>query len=760
MIKSIKVHAAHEFNNCGSKAYHLARLSNAGFNVPAFICLELIDLETPQKIWQALKETGIVEPYAVRSSAIAEDGELKSYAGQFNTFLHVDASTLLQRVADCFAVKSNLKYHPTDETEQVHCVIIQQMLDPDTSGIMFTRNPMGILNERVLVVGHGVGSNVVEDKTEVTTYYYNIDDDLGYQESQAGAPHLSDSIQAELLQACLHLENEFFKGVDVEFAILGETLYYLQARKITTLSYRQPIILDNSNIVESYPGITLPLTADFVSKQYAAIFKGVVARISGNKNVSKKYEATFDHMVEYYNGRMYYQIINWYGVINFLPFSKKIVPVWRKMLGVSHDDILPSPFKISSPQRFSIALHTFYYLLMAPRKMQELDAEMQKAQASFDELLQRERTLEELKYFYDTTVSQIMNKWDYTLINDMYTFIYTGLSTFLMKKRGLKEDALQKEISDVTYLASLQPVKELLNCALEYKTNGKSSKFITDFDIYINKYGDRTIGELKMETNTYREKPELLMQQIEQYASLPNLVDLIHDIENTREKETIKGLAGLMLKRAKQGIEGREKSRMDRTRLFGFARSLFLQAGNLLKQAGHIENQRDVFYLTMDEIFATETPDYKDIITLRKKCTESYESSPAFSRIVFDTKIIQKPFIGVMNTTSNSTNKLQGIPCSDGIVKGEVYLVEDLNNLDQIPGKILVTHSTDPGWAFLLASATGLISEKGSILSHTAIIARELHTPMIVAVKDVMKQLKNGDIVEMDCNTGLITKCS
>ena len=61
---------------------------------------------------------------------------------------------------------------------------------------------------------------------------------------------------------------------------------------------------------------------------------------------------------------------------------------------------------------------------------------------------------------------------------------------------------------------------------------------------------------------------------------------------------------------------------------------------------------------------------------------------------------------------------------------------------------------TDPGWVFLLASAKGIITEKGSLLSHTAIIARELRIPSIVAVENATELLKNGDIIEMDGSTG------
>ena len=73
-----------------------------------------------------------------------------------------------------------------------------------------------------------------------------------------------------------------------------------------------------------------------------------------------------------------------------------------------------------------------------------------------------------------------------------------------------------------------------------------------------------------------------------------------------------------------------------------------------------------------------------------------------------------------------------------------------------VAGKILVTKMTDPGWVFLLASAGGLISEKGSLLSHTAIISREIGIPSIVGVDDLLDTVRTGDILRMDGNTGRI----
>ena len=103
-----------------------------------------------------------------------------------------------------------------------------------------------------------------------------------------------------------------------------------------------------------------------------------------------------------------------------------------------------------------------------------------------------------------------------------------------------------------------------------------------------------------------------------------------------------------------------------------------------------------------------------------------------------------------------SKNILEGIPTSNGKVVGEAIVIEDINKKYDVKDKILVTKMTDPGWVFLLATALGVIAEKGSLLSHTAIISREIKIPSIVGVEDATTIIKTGDYIQMNAHTGRI----
>ncbi|MCM1553522.1 MAG: PEP-utilizing enzyme, partial [Butyrivibrio sp.] len=96
-------------------------------------------------------------------------------------------------------------------------------------------------------------------------------------------------------------------------------------------------------------------------------------------------------------------------------------------------------------------------------------------------------------------------------------------------------------------------------------------------------------------------------------------------------------------------------------------------------------------------------------------------------------------------------------PCSAGKVRGEALVVTDPTSCPDTTGKIIVAKMTDPGWVFLIVGAAGIITEKGSLLSHTAIISRELKKPAVVGVDGAAGILKNGDVVEVDGESGRIT---
>jgi len=203
------------------------------------------------------------------------------------------------------------------------------------------------------------------------------------------------------------------------------------------------------------------------------------------------------------------------------------------------------------------------------------------------------------------------------------------------------------------------------------------------------------------------------------------------------------------------------------------ARRCLLEIGYSLQHSGLITSVRDVFYLEIEEIEniltgTHTTGDLKQIIQMRVELFQAAAAQSVPDRLrVCDgisspmpANIPSRAYGSTTAFSSDLGSRLTGHGCAHGNVAAEVLVVSDIQAIgqdaSQVAGKILVTKMTDPGWVFVMSLAAGLISEKGSLLSHTAIIGRELGIPTVVGVNGATEILKTGDFVELDGLTGII----
>jgi pyruvate,water dikinase len=244
---------------------------------------------------------------AVRSSAIGEDSAKDSFAGQLETFLYVTRESVQERAIACFAsafseralLYRSLRAGGAARIEAA--VIIQLMVESTAAGVTFTANPTtGNENEMVVSAAYGLGEGVVAGLVESDTWL--LDSESGRIRDQiiadkhlqvvfdgeAGSgtrivpvlpepsrrPVLSDAQLAALHGLCRRVRDFYGTPQDVEWAVdASGTIHLLQARPITTLKHERENIFDNSNVVESYPGLSLPLTFSYARNGYAATFR-------------------------------------------------------------------------------------------------------------------------------------------------------------------------------------------------------------------------------------------------------------------------------------------------------------------------------------------------------------------------------------------------------------------------------------------------------------------------------------------------------
>lgn len=739
-----------------AKIENLQILKQHNFPVPDFVVVS-----EPEKVPDVPWELS-----AVRSAAEAEDGAESSFAGQFDTFLNVPQAELSQKIQECFdsankpAVREYLTAQGLEYSDLGMQVIVQQMIPADYAGILFTANPQGIENESVIVVGKGLGENVVTDKVETTSYYYNLTDDLYYYEGKENI--LSHEQIKELIALSKRMKPLLGDYLDIEFAVCRSRIYLLQARRITTMDTSDLLILDNSNIVESYPGLSLPLTCSFVNMVYGGVFEGVSRRILKNEKELAGHKEVFGNMVGAVNGRIYYKISNWYTVIKFLPFSKKLIPVWQEMMGVKNKTYDTDKVKLSFWTRTMTYVHAVTELLAVPRNMRRLNQEFLKINDYFYKEFHPDMTSGELIELYETIKARLLSCWDITLLNDTYTFAFTGLLKSSLKKKYREAEELTNQfLSGISNIESLKPIKALIHMSY-HKKDMSEAEYEAAFADYITQYGDRNLEELKLESETFRSNPKLLSRKIAEYnedadklAALYENINKESDTSLPKTNPWIRFLA----RRCAEGIGNREISRLNRSRIYGMVRLIFTQLGVSLTKEGVLDAPEDVFWLTMEEVFERlkEHAPMQKIVESRKREYEMYRQLPAYSRLIFTGAEFNKHHTCVNSTKIyQEDTEIRGIPCSNGTVTGEALVVEDISRLDNVKDKILVTKMTDPGWVFLLAMAKGVVSEKGSLLSHTAIISREIKVPSIVGVDNVLNLIRTGDTIRMDGGTGVV----
>lgn len=785
----------------GSKAENLFRLAGHGCPVPAFFC---VDQHFDEK--EVTEYLGLHFPgtplFSVRSSASAEDGAGCSFAGQFRTLLRVPRTAVCAAIrsvlssADSECVRQYCRLHRIEHTFLSMHVIVQEMIEADRSGVLFTANPRGLLNETVIVLGEGTGDGVVEDRTDTTTYYYNRSDRLCCCEPTGRSPLLDQAELDELIRVSGQIREWFGTECDLEYALKDHRLWLLQARPITSFPKDAPVIvLDNSNIVESYPGITLPLTQSFIREAYYQVFKNLLLRLTGEPETVRKIDGVLRNMVDVANGRVYYRISSWYDVLLFLPFHKKIISVWQEMMGVGDRTVSSSlQGQILRRTRRKTACSFFRLLFTCPKEMERLDGYFTRILRRF-ETLDMERTDNRvLLGHYHSLLNMTVKRWDMTLVNDMYAFLFTGLLKAWLKLRHVPEAdlAANRAVSGIRGLKSLGPIRELellsrlaetqgrLSELRKIRTNEDYARYVREqkdpytrrLEHYIRRFGDRNVEELKLESKTFRTDPVLLIRRILSYA----------DASSGREsapagrRRTGGGpspksgsaaqrfpdrLAVYLAKKASLGIRNREKSRLNRSRLYGMMRTLALRMGENLHAQGRIARPEDIFWLDCEEIGqAAEDPalNLQPVISERRQRYEGFRQLPAWSRLVFLGSVWDRQPKNLQTVAGRTEHGVwHGTACSSGIVEGEVLLVRQPSLELHTKGRILVTRMTDPGWVFLIADAKAILSEKGSLLSHTAIISRELKKPAVVGIPHIMEQLKDNDRVRVDGNTGTVT---
>lgn len=172
-------------------------------------------------------------PYAVRSSSVSEDSDSSSFAGMHHTGLEVTDSEVLEEVKKCWASLFSdraIIYRLTKKLKQYEemAVIVQEMVDADISGVLFTENPDGS-DEIYVESTEGLGEKLVSG--EITPAKAKLErENLKIIKQETG---LSSSELKELAEKSIEIEEQFSSPQDIEWCIKDGEIFFLQSRPIT-----------------------------------------------------------------------------------------------------------------------------------------------------------------------------------------------------------------------------------------------------------------------------------------------------------------------------------------------------------------------------------------------------------------------------------------------------------------------------------------------------------------------------------------------
>ncbi len=812
----------------GGKAANLLRLAAAGFHTPRWIALPPgFDVAA---LPAALERAGLAgDRFAVRSSASAEDGVSHSFAGRFSTKLGVTRAGLADAVAEVRASATGpdaLAYcsaRGLDPAMLRMTVVVQEMAPAARAGVAFAADPAtGRRDIAQVSAVWGLGEGLVSEAADADTYAVDASGAIVSVSSpekrreivatpaggtavhdvppeRRSARVLSDDDARLVADAARRLSAALGAPQDVEwcFTDAGELLI-LQTRPITTLtpdpattadaSAGEETVWDNSNIVESYPGLTQPLTFSFIRGVYTEAYRQFCLFFGVERRMLDDNRAAFE-MLGLVHGRVYYNLLSWYRVLRMLPGYDLNARFMERMMGVREalaepPAIVPSrrPRMLRAVSMAASIIGGLFGMRRATRRFllhfDELVAPLENADlGTFPP--------ERLRALYADLERTLLPAWRTPLANDFYAMVFHGLLARMVGERandllvGVGDIVSAEPAARLRAIAAIVRVDAALRAAVASAdlaaAEVASPAFCEAFRAYVRRFGARVSGELKLETATYAQDPAPLLALVAAYAD-GQLKTVSGEARNPAAEAEAELLASwrwhplrraafrFVLRRTREFVAGRENMRFDRTRLFAVVRRIFLSLGAHLVRAGLINDERDVFWLEKDEVFGTfagtgTTADLRGLIAVRRADYAAFAAEPpppSRFRTRGPISAWHPPLTSSTSSTPSTISTLRGIPSSPGIVRGRVRVVRDLSKAGDLRGRILAAERTDPGWGPVFPLCAGILVERGSVLSHAAILSRELGVPCAVGVTDLLATVRDGDLVELDGAAGVV----
>lgn len=782
----------------------------------------IMEVEIPSDVVKAvahyLSQFGDEHAYAVRSSATAEDLPHASFAGQQDTYLNIiGKEAILQHISKCWASLFTDRaviyrmQNGFDHSQVYLSVVIQRMVFPQASGILFTADPI-TSNRKLLSIdaSFGLGEALVSGLVSADCYKVQEEEIVdkriatkklaiygrkkGGTETKKIDPDqqktqtLTEQQILQLARIGRQIEAYFGYPQDIEWCLVDDTFYIVQSRPITTL-YPIPEANDEENHVYVSVGhqqmMTDPMkplglsfwlltTPAPMRKAGGRLFVDVTQNLTSPASREILLNGMEKHDPLLKNALM--TIIERRDFIKPLSndekeqsssISKKGMPTADFQAQIENNPTIVSDLIKSSETSI---------------EMLRQNIQMKSGPDLFNFILE---DIQELKKILFNPQSSSV----FRAAMDASSWINEKMNEWLGEKNvaDTLSQSVPNNITSEMGLALLdvadviRPYPEVI----DYLQHVKDDHFLDELVkidggqetqdaimAYLNKYGMRCAGEIDITKTRWSEKPITLV---------PMILNNIKNFEpnaSYRKFEQGRRVAlkkeQELLDRLKQLPDGEQKAKETKRMIdlirnfigyreypkYGMVNRYFVYKQALLKEAeqlvqeGVIHKKEDIYYLTFEEfheVVRTSKLDY-GIISKRKDEYKLYEKLTLPRVITSDGEII----VGEYKRENLPSEAIVGLPVSSGVIEGRARVILNMEDADLEDGDILVTTFTDPSWTPLFVSIKGLVTEVGGLMTHGAVIAREYGLPAVVGVENATKLIKDGQRIRINGTDGYI----
>lgn len=755
----------------GAKAATLAQLRRWGYPVPMGYVLPSGDDPAPLL---AVTQASPQQPVVVRSSAIGEDGETASAAGQYLSILNVTHSealaTAITRCYGSYNAPAAVQYRRDRGLPDASmAVIVQQQVAGVFSGVAFSRDPVSRAGAAVVIEAlPGAATQVVSGQTtpeqyrvvvqpsDMPAFDYGEPSDTwqlppALELTVEGAGQVPERLIQQVAFLARHLETRC-SGVpqDIEWTFDGTQLWLLQSRPITNLTP----IWTRKIAAEVIPGAIHPLTWSINRPLTCGVWGDIFTIVLGDRAEGLNFEetATLHHAYAYFNATLLGDI--------FL----------RMGLPPESLEFLTRGAKFSKPPLTTTLRNLPGLLRLAGRELQVGKAFAHADKTCFNPALAR-LAKHAVPTLDDESLLDRIDRILESLTQVTYYNILSPLS-FALRKAIFKVSDDQLDSSRNPEVAALRDLSAIaqdsravlgvldalpsstpaLFAALAENPDGQA--VLDRLQQFLQEYGYLSQVGTDIAVPTWYENPRPVRELFAQFLLNPRQSKANASDPDRRQNQSSK------VRRVQRRLDLKGRVNEVYSRLLAELRWSFMALETRWLKAGILQSPGDLFFLEFDEIRqgievnGADSKDWQAAIAARKA---RFEEDQGRSPIPALTYGYAPPLLDYLVTPMATAQSMRGIGASPGQIEGDIQVVTQFQGVPtDIDGKILVVPYTDAGWAPLLARAGGLIAEVGGRLSHGAIVAREYGIPAVMDIAEATQRLHNGQRVRLDGERGIV----